>query len=58
MDKKQEINLFNLRKLSGGKNYFELPKEEQLKICQKIVEQLKSTLPNSLKQSKKTQKDL
>jgi len=59
-NKKQNthLDLIDLKKMSGGRDYFSLPKEERLKICQQIIDHWKRTLPNFSKSSEKTPKDL
>ncbi len=39
MEKKQEVNFVDLKKLLKGRKYEKLPKKEQLEICDKIIKQ-------------------
>jgi len=57
MAKKQQINFVSsskLMELTKGKPYWDLPKEEQLKVAGKL---LKLLFPQYSEQSESTQKD-
>ena len=57
MEKKQEIHFIDLKNYMKGRDWKDLTEEEQLEICEQIVNILKSTYQSSTKQSEKTQKD-
>ncbi len=54
--KKEKVNYIDLKKLSSGKKYSELPKKEQLIIAQKIVDMLKKGSSDMLEKSKRDKK--
>jgi hypothetical protein len=39
-EKKQKLNLVNLKELTKGKKFKDLSEKKRLEICQKIIEQI------------------
>ena len=51
--KKQKVNFINLKKLSGGKSFYELSEKEQLQICQQILDQIQGNYSPGQKKPQK-----